>query len=115
MRPLRKGDVVRLRANLPADTVKGVRAMQAGHEFELIDCRDGWAKCWDGNGVKVLLPVRAVEFVRSAHSPPDDPPTPPAGDSGDDGDHTGGGPVGVAGRASKLGNRRGLVRLPRAA
>jgi len=95
MRPLRKGDVVRLRLNLPADTVKGVRAMQAGHEFEVISTQGGFVKCFDGNGVKCLLPEHAVEFVRAAHSPPAD-------DAG-----------GV--RVSKLGKRRGLARVTEAA
>lgn len=95
MRPLTKGDVVRLRLNLPADTVKGVRALQIGHEFEVIDCRDGFVKCFDGSGVKCLLPEHAVEFVRQAHSPPPD-------DAG-----------GV--RVSKLGKRRGLARVTEAA
>lgn len=94
MRPLTKGDVVRLRVNLPADTVKGVRALQVGHEFEVISTAGGFVKCFDGNRVKVLLPEHAVEFVRGAHSPPPD-------DAG--------------AKVSKLPKRRGLVRLSEAA
>lgn len=95
MRPLAKGDVIRLRVNLPADTVKGVRAGQLGHEFEVISTQGGYVKCWDGNGVKTLLPDHAVEFVRAAHSPPVDDAN------------------GV--RVSKLPKRRGLTRVPEAA
>lgn len=92
-RPLAKGDVIRLRVNLPADTVKGVRAMQIGHEFEVIHAADGYVKCWDGCGVKSLLPEHAFEFVRAAHSPPADGLTDAAGK-----------------RASSLPVRRGLGR-----
>lgn len=98
MRPLKRGDIVRLRVNLPADTVRGMRAMQAGHEFELISLANGWAECFDGNGVRSMLPSYAVEFVREGASPPDDDP-PPAGEK----------------RVSKLGKRRGLVRVQEAA
>jgi len=113
MREFKKGDVVRLKQNLPKDTTKGVRSIEAGWEFEVISARDGDLKAWDRNGVKVLLPVYAVEFVRSAHSPPDDKTDPPT--SPDDGDDPGGGPVGMAVRKSRLGKRRGLVRVPEAA
>ncbi len=106
MRELTKGDVVRLKQNLPADTVKGVRSMEAGWEFEVASVVDGTVKAWDRNGVKTLLPAYTVEFVRSAHSPDDD------ATAADDGDSTGGGPVG---RVSRLPKRRGLTNIREAA
>jgi hypothetical protein len=108
MREFKRGDVVRLNGHYVSETARGARRLQAGWEFEVISAGGGDVKAWDRNGVKVLLPVYAVELVRSAHSPDDDT-SPPV----DDGDHPGGGPVGVA--KSKLPKRRGLVRVAEAA
>jgi hypothetical protein len=92
MRELKLGDVVRLRHHLPADTVRGVRMMESGWELEVASAGDGFAKVLDRNGVKALLPLTALEFVRSGVNPPDEP-----------------GPGGK--RASKLPKRRGLTNV----
>lgn len=99
MREYQKGDVVRLKVHMPADTVRGVKRMEAGWEFEVISVMDGTVKAWDRNGVKTFLPAYAVEFVRAGHNPPDDGPPAPAGGK----------------RASKLPARRGLIKTPEAA